>query len=65
MCCVIDWHEKVGHVLCYCVAWKGETGGQVFFKLLLPNINYSGRNAPLTSEFHFIYLLNKYIYRIF
>jgi hypothetical protein len=23
MCCVIDWHGNVGHVLCYWLAWKG------------------------------------------
>jgi len=31
--------------------------------LLTPNVNYSGRTAPLTSiKLHFIYLFNKYRY---
>ena len=33
--------------------------------LLTPNVNYSGRTAPLPLKFHFIYLFNKYRYRIF
>ena len=33
--------------------------------LLMPNVNYSWRTAPLTSKVAFIYLFNKYRYWIF
>jgi len=32
------------------------------FNLLTPNVNYSGRTAPLTSKVEFRYLFNKYRY---
>jgi len=37
-----------------------------YYNLLKPNVNYSGRTAPLTSKVaYFIYLFNKYGYWIF
>jgi len=37
--------------------------GRRYINLLTPNVNYSGRTAPLTSiKLHFIYLFNIYRY---
>jgi len=52
-----------------CFVWISEQTAIISLcniNILTPNVNYSGRTAPLTSKkLHFIYLFNKYMYRIF